>query len=504
MSRLKYTAKNIFWGYVSQITSLVIKFVSRTVFIYTLGETYLGVNGLFTSLLGILSFTELGIGTAMNFSLYEPIAKDDKEKIKSLMRFYKQAYRCIAAIIMVLGMALIPFLSYLVKDPGNIGNIYVYYVLYLIDTASSYLVTYKYSLPNAEQKSYIMSNVNMIWSFTTTLAQIVILLLTHNFLFYLVTSIGVGIISKLFNAVYLNKKYPMLSEPAQKLTNDELKPIKNNVLALVIHKLGDVCVNQTDNILISAFVSLSVVGYISNYNLVITSVGAFVSIIFSSAVASFGNLIASGTTEHQYKIFRIYRFVGFWLYAMCSICFYILLTPFITIWAGKEWIVSELAVFLICLEYYCKGHRVCVNHFKTAAGVFSQDKWVAFGQALINLVVSILMVKLIGLPGIYIGTVVSGWFSTAIKPRIVYKEVLNVAPVEYYKDSFKYLVVAGVACILCRVAKQIILTEVTIINFAILFVTTVAIPNLIFWLIYRKDERFLYLWDIVKRKVFKR
>lgn len=501
MSRLKYTAKNIAWGYMAQVVSLVIKFVSRTVFIHTLGEAYLGVNGLFTSVLGLLSFTELGIGTAMNFSLYKPIAENDREKIKSLMQFYKVAYCVIAAVIFGLGMCLLPFLNYIIKDPGNIGNIYVYYILYLIDISFSYLVTYKYSLPNAEQKSYIMSNVNMVWSFLTTMAQIIVLIIFKNFLFYLVTSVCVGILSKAFNAIYLNRKYPILNEPAEKLSKEELTPIKKNVLALIVHKFGDVCVNQTDNILISTFISISVVGHLSNYNMLITSVGAFVSIIFSSALASFGNLIASSTPEYEYKIFNVYRFVGFCLYGFCSIAFYILLTPFIILWAGEDWILPEAAVFFICLEYYCKGHRVCLNHFKTAAGIFNQDKWVAFGQAVINLVVSIIMVKLIGLPGIFIGTVVSGLFNTAVKPRIVFREVLKLNPILYYKDSFKYIIVAAVACIICRIAKIYILSSITYIRFIIMFMVVVIVIPTVFFVVYRNDERMKYLWNIVRNKL---
>lgn len=501
MSRLKYTAKNIAWGYAAQISSLIIKFISRTVFIYTLGETYLGVSGLFTSVLGLLSFTELGIGTAINFSLYKPIAENDSEKIKSLMRFYKTAYRVIAATVFGLGLCLIPFLHFIIDDPGNIGNIYIYYILYLLDTSFSYLVTYKYSLPNAEQKSYIMSNVNMVWSFVTTLIQIIVLLAFRNFLVYLVAQVSCGVVSKGFNALYLNRKYPMLKEPAKNLDKDELAVIKKNVIALIVHKLGDVVVNQTDNILISAFISVTVVGYLSNYNMMITSVGAFVTVIFSSAVASFGNLIASSTPEYEYKIFKVYRFVGFWLYGFCAIAFYVLLTPFVTLWAGEGWIIEEAAVALICLEYYNKGHRVCLNNFKTAAGIFSQDKWVAFGQAGINLVVSVIAVKLIGLPGIFFGTVVSGLFSTAIKPSIVYRTVLHVSPLNYYKDSLKYLSAFLVPCVLCRLAKSLIITgNVDYVNFIILMCVVAVIPNLWFIIVFRKDENFSYLLNIIRRK----
>ncbi len=506
-SRTQNTIKNLLWGNVSQITHLVLKFISRTVFIYFLGEAYMGVNGLYSNVLGVLSFAELGIGTAMNFALYKPVADDDREKIKSLMNFYKKAYRIIALIVFLAGLAVMPFLGVLIKEPGDIGNIYLYYLIFLFDTATSYLVTYKYSLVSAEQKNYIVTNVNTVVSFIQVIFQITVMLAYRSFLLYLLANLMVSLGHKIFNTVYLNKKYPYLNEPCQKLDQKEYHNIRKNVFALIIHKIGDVCVHQTDNILISAFISIAVVGKISNYNYIITTVTGFLSVIFSSVIGSLGNLIASETKEKQYEIFKIYRFVGFWIYGFCAIAFLILFQPFIALWAGREWLVDDLTVALICLERYNVGHRVVVNNYKSAAGIFDQDKWVAFGQAAINLAVSVVMVKLIGLSGIYVGTVVQGLFCTAIKPVILYKNVFRQNPLKYYIESAKYLGAEISAAVLLLVIKHFLIGNVacvTYTNFAILLIVTAIIPNVLFLGLFYHTNEWKYLWNIVGSKIIRK
>ena len=506
-SRTRNTMRNVLWGNVSHLAGLIIKFISRTVFIYFLGQTYLGVSGLYTNILGVLSFTELGIGTAMNFALYKPVAENDREKIKSLMLFYKQAYRVIAVVVSAAGLALIPFLKYLVKDSGDIGNIYVYYLIFLFDTATSYLVSYKFSLVAAEQKSYIMTNINTVISFVQTLVQILVIILFRDFLLYLLASSAVGLLSKFYIAWYFRKHYAYLDDHPQKIKAEDLAPIKKNVFALIIHKIGDVCVHQTDNILISAFISLEIVGKISNYNYIIMTVTGFLSVIFSAVVGSLGNLIASESKARQYEIFKVYRFVGFWLYGFCAIAYLILFQPFITIWAGAEWRVDDVTVALICLERYNIGHRVVVNNFKSAAGLFDQDKWCAFGQALINLVVSIGMVKLIGLPGIYVGTVVQGLLATAIKPPILFRHGFSRSVRAYYSDSVKYLGVEVITAGTLLLIKQWIIPDLDsfgIFSFIIMVAITAIVPNVVFAAVFRKREEFAYLKEKVTEILFRR
>lgn len=505
MSRVKNTIRNILFGYIGTIISLVLGFVSRTVFIYVLGATYLGINGLFTNILGVLSFAELGIGTAMNYSLYKPVAERDTEKIKSLMRFYKFAYRTIALIVTIIGLIILSNLKYIIKGAEGIDNIAIYYLIFLFNTVISYLVSYKFSLVNAEQKNYIFTNINTITSFITIIVQIISLIVFKNFLVYLLITAVIGVIQKMFISIYLNKKYPyLMDKDVQKLSKEELEPIKKNVGALIWHKIGEISVHQTDNIIISMFISVGTVGLISNYNLLMTSVSGFITIIFSSVTSSLGNLIATESKEKQYSIFKIYRFIAFWLYGFSAIAFYILMSPFIEIWLGKEMIISSFTILFIIINYYMMGHRICINNIKSAGGVFNQDKFVAILQAIVNLVVSIVMVKLIGLPGVYIGTLAQGTLSTVIKPIIVYRDMFDISAKEYFVDAIKFAGTVIISGSLCWLIQIYILNETTIIKFVIMMAIVAVIPNLIFYMTFSRREEFRYVKDMIKRKLSRR
>ncbi len=500
MSRVRLTFKNMRYGFLSQFVSLFIKFVSRTIFIHTLGIQYLGVNGLFTNVLGVLSLAELGIGTAMNYSLYKPVAQDDVETIKSLMYFYRKAYRIIALVITVLGFALLPFLDILIKDPGDVGDISVYYLIFLFNTVSTYFVSYKFSLINAKQQNYIFSLVNTITSSITVVVQIVILLVMHSFLWYLLSASIIGLVQKIFIHFYLNRKFPFLTDKDVRIpTKQELAPIKKNIIALFIHKIGDVGVHQTDNIIISAFINVATVGIMSNYNLIISAVTGFVSIIFNSATASFGNLIATESKDKQYQVFLVYRFIAFWLYGFTAIGFYMLLSPFITLWLGDSMTIPDGTLLLIVVNHYLMGHRITINNMKSAGGVFQQDAYVAIVQTVVNLVVSIVLVRRIGLPGIYIGTVVQGLLSTVIKPIIVYRVLFNKSPSLYFISGVKYATVVVIAGLICVLIKPLIVPTVTIGNFLLLAICVAIIPNVVFFLAFRRSQEFGSIVGIVKK-----
>ena len=454
-SRLKKSARNAFWSYISMIISFVLSFVSRTIFVYTLGETYLGVSGLFSNVLGVLSFAELGIGTAFGFSLYKPVAENDIGKIKSYMHYYKWAYRVIASVVVVIGLSIMPFLKYVINDPGDVGNIYVYYLIYLFNTVSSYFVSYKFSLVNAEQKNHIYTKVNMAISFSTTIIQSISLLVCRNFLVYLLVAAVFGLFQKVFVSIYFDKLYPYLkTRDFEKLSKDEKDTLVTKVKALIIHKIGEVSVHQTDNIIVSAFVNTRMVGLLSNYNLITSTVSGCISILFNSVTGSLGNLVAIESKAHQYTVFKRYRFVGFWFYGFTSIAMAILSSPFIALWLGEKMIVDQLVINLILINYYMIGHRICLNNFKSAAGMYEQDKYVALLQAIVNLSVSIVMVKIIGLPGVYVGTVIQGLISTIIKPVVSYKALFGISSKFYFIDSVKYGIAVGVAYLLCAAVGE--------------------------------------------------
>lgn len=498
-SRTEYVTKNIFWGYIGNIASMILSFVSRTAFIYIIGITYLGVNGLFTNVLGVLSFSELGIGTAMNFSLYKPVAEQDTEKIKSLMCLYKNAYRVIAGIITGLGLALLPFLPYIIKGGEGIEHIPLYYLIFLFNTVSSYFVTYKYGLIYAEQKGYLLTNIDSVCRFFIVLLQIIALFLFRNFLVYLLAQAIAQLIQKIFTAVYINKMYPYLSDKnVQKLDKEEKQSIKTNVKALIVHKLGEISVYQTDNIIISAFISVTLVGLVSNYTMLLTTVSGFLTIVFNSFTAGFGNLIATESKETQKKLFNVYHFLGFWLYGFTTICFIVLIQPFITLWLGSDKLIDTLSMMLIMVNQYFVGQRTTLNNFKTAGGVFNPDKFISILQSVINLGVSITLVYFIGLPGVYIGTVVQGLTSNIWRPVIVYRTMFQESAAGYFKDFTKYLLTTAGAAAIMLLISSAVLGTLTLLRFALMALLTAVIPNALFFVLFRKNESFLFLSAKIK------
>lgn len=503
MGRVKSAARNIAFGYAGNITTQLLGFVLRTIFIEHLGDTLNGVNDLYTGILSVLSMAELGVGTALNFSLYGPVARKDFEKIKSYMLLYKKAYRIIGLAIGVIGLAISPFLPYLVKQPEGVGvrDLTLYYFIFLFNTVSSYFVAYKYSLVNAEQNNYIQTNIITITKMVTVSLQIVIIIFTGNFYLYLLTAAFVELMQKIFVSRYLNRRYPYLSDKDVKsLSKEETGEIVNKTKALVFHKVGDVARLQTDSMIISAFINVTLVGYVGNYNMILTSVANFVNIIFNSVLSGFGNLIATESWEKQYRIFKVYRFFACWIYGFSTVGFFLLLTPFIVIWQGKEKVLAGSVVACILIDYYFKGDRIVLSNFKTAAGVFEQDKYLALIQGVVNLFISIVLVQKIGLVGIYIGTIVSGLIANFTKPFIIYKVCFDKKAGAYFMDSFKYLIVLAVILSILTALKGVIMQTVTIGSFAVMLVMCCVVFNALFLLVFGRTEEFGYIWGILREK----
>lgn len=508
MGRIQQAKKNIIFGFASNLVILIMNFIQRTAFIWILGKTLTGVNSLYSGILSMLSMAELGIGTALNYSLYKPVANKDYEKIKSYMRFYKKAYMAIAAVITVIGLALVPFLPILTKNPQNVTSreLTVYYLIFLFNTVTTYFVAYKYSLVNAEQRNYIQTNINTITKIVTVTAQIVILFLTKNFLVYLLTQSAIELVQKIFVSRYLNKLYPyLLDKNVKKLEKEETDVVVNKTKALMCHKIGDVARLQTDSLIISSFIDVGVNGVVDNYNYIITYVSNFVNIIFNSVLSGFGNLVATESKEKQYNVFKVYRFFACWLYGFATIGFWYMLTPLVgNLWLTDEWTIGQGVVTLILIDFYFKGGRVVLANFKIAAGVFEKDRYLALIQGGVNLVLSIGLVQIIGLPGIYVGTVVSGIMANLIQPVIVYHDCFDRKSITYFVDSVKYIaVIMVIGCLLYPIG-ELLLKQVTFLTFGAMCVVIAVVYNGIFLLIFHRTEEFKYLWDVVARKLKKK
>jgi len=501
MSRLENTGKNFFFSVLATAGRAITSFASRTVFIHTIGIAYLGANSLFTNILTLLSLTELGFGTAIAFSLYRPLAENDKETIKSLMWMFKKTYRIIAAVIAILGLALIPFLDYLIKDPGVIQHIPFIYIVFLYNTVISYLFTYKTTLLVADQKSYVMTNILTVVNFLTVAIQIIIMLITKNYFIYLIIGAIINTVQWVFINRIIYKRYPLLKEKdILPLDANVRKDITTNVKAMVFHKFGDLCINQTDNVIISSIISITTVGLYNNYYMIIQIIDNLARSFFNSATASFGNLIALENEARRYEVFKRYNFLGFWVFGWTGICLFVLLNPFIELWLGKDYLIDTLTLALVLFNYYLVGMRVTIGNVKSAAGLYDQDKWVPLVQSLINLVVSIIGAIYIGLPGVFLGTVVSSlavpcWY----RPIIVYKHVFKQPVKEYFYHYGIYLLtVLSCLVLVLGIRDYVILPFVAnnIVAFLLQMFACAVIPNAVIILLFKHTSEFHYFWQL--------
>ena len=506
MGRVKQAEKNIFFGYISNIIILLLGFWQKTVFIRTLGRTLLGVNGLYTNILGMLSLAELGIGTAINYSLYKPVAGNDREKIKSYMRLYKRAYFAIAGVIAVVGLALTPFLPQLItpeKRGGvSVNELMIYYLIFLFNTVSSYFVAYKYSLANAEQRNYIQTTITTITKMVVVAFQIIVLLLTKNFLLYLLMQTAIELLQKVAVSAYFNHLYPYLRErKVEKLEKEEIDTVVTKTKAMIFHKIGDVARLSTDDIIITYFLNLDLVGLVGNYTYIITYAANFINIIFNSIVSGLGNLVATESKEKQYGVFKVYRCVACWLYGYAFSGFFLLLSPFITgIWLDGTWELGQAVLALILIDFYLKGGRTVLVNFKIAAGIVEKDRYLALIQGGVNLVISILGIKWIGLAGVYVGTVVSGVLANLIQPVILYKDCFSQDVSAYFKDAFQYIGAIACVVIVLLPVRNLVIAQMSVPAFIVMALIISIVYNAAFLCLFHRTEEFVYLWDLVRRK----
>ena len=495
MSRTKNAIKNAFFGLLGKILNLIFGFASRTVFIYILGNTYLGVNGLYSEILSLLSFAELGFGSAITFTMYKPVAENEHETVVRLLSFFKTVYRIVAIIITVLGLSVLPFLPYVVKgaDWLTINELRIYFLFFLFNTVIGYLVSYKYTYLNALQKNYVQINIDTVVNIISFTIQIIVIVIFKNFLLYLLVNSLVLLSSRLFITIYLDKKYPILKEQAvQKLSKEERQPIYKEVRGLAMHQFASVAVHSTDNVLISTFTSQGItsVGLISNYTLLINSVLGFVTTLFNSVVSGFGNLVASSTIENFRKVFKEINFVSFWIYGFCSIAFWILIPPFITLWIGADKVINEVAFTLMIINCYFQGQSTAYHNARIAKGNFNMDKWWAVLQAITNLIVSVICVNFFDLVGIYIGTVVSRLVYIILRPYSTYRFLFGESSVKYYKKMIHYFLIVVFAAVCTKTITNCIFESINFFTFVLGVITVFVIPNTIFYICSRKTYEF--------------
>ena len=484
MSRTKASIKNFIWTNLRTYLLMILRFVLRTVFIKKLGATYLGVDGLFTNILGFLSLAELGISGAISFSLYEPLAKKDIPKIQALINFYRKAYRIVAAVVLVLGVVLIPFIPKIAKGADGIAH------LQLIITA--------------DQKHYILSNIVLVFNLITIALQTVSLFVFSDYIIYLLISSVFNLMSSLYIFHYSGKLYPFIKHRNnQQLDKKDSRILFTKIKALLYHKIGQVAISQTDSIITSSVINVTMVGYVNNYNMIINVIKSASSSIFDMIVPSLGNLIATEDREHQLLTYKRVEFLNYWVNSFTSISLFFMLTPFVRIWLGENFELADSVVFLLVINYYIYISRLPIFSVRSAAGTFEPDRFSPIVESIVNIAVSIILARQIGIEGVYIGTLVSSFVPWIWSPIVVHKYVFNLSSKKYFfRQGIRFAIVMAYGYLM-KLFFDAVNFNGLVLNLVFRGVICLLIPNLVIVLIYSRTNEFKYLINTVKNLMLK-
>lgn len=408
LSRTENASRNILWGVLSRIISLGVPFATRTVMIYTFGMRYVGLGSLFTSIIQVLSFAELGVGSALVFSMYKPMAEGDDAKVSALLNLYRKAYRIIGLIIFAAGLLIMPFLDYLVADDFPEGiNPQILFSLYLINNIAGYfLFAYKQSLFNASQRVDMISKISMFLQLLSGTSQIIILLTVKNYYIYVAVIPIITILNNLVLGVLADRAFPQYKCEGI-VSRIEKKEIEKKVGGMLFQKIGNIVLQTADTLIISSFLGLKILGIYNGYYYIITTLFGFIGVIQQAMIPSIGNSVVTDTVEKNLKDFRKFQLLYLWIVIWCCACLLGLYQPFIRLWQGPQNMLSNDIVVLLVAYFFTYKMGDINWMYREAMGLWWEARFVPLVSALVNLIVNILLVRIIGLPGIIISTIFS-------------------------------------------------------------------------------------------------
>lgn len=501
--RSENSIRNVIVNLSSQLLSIVMSFICRTVFIQTLGATYLGINGVFGNFLSLFALAELGIGTTIIFHMYQPLAVHDKKKVGALMALFKKTYQTIGLIIGAIGLLFTPFYHFFTNDL-NVPNLTLIYFLYVFNSVITYFFSYKQCIITADQKNYVVALYQYGLCIVQNILQILALILTRNFILYFCLQILFSFFTNFFLARKAGKMYPYLKKyEKEKLSQKDKSEIVKNIKAMFMHRFGGVVVNGTDSLVISKFFGVAIVGIYSNYFMITTTLNAMTSQIFNGITASVGNLGALESDRKSYHVFKVTNFIGFWIFSFCSICLFCLFNPFVQLWTrSAKMLLPVSVVFFIVANFYTTGMRQAVLTFKNSFGLFWYDRYKAVFEALINLIFSIVLAQKIGVAGVFLGTLISTLTTDLwVEPLVLYRHGFHQSTASYFFRYAVYTVltfaVGFITWYLCSLTGP-----VSFLSFMLRCFICLIVPNLIYFGLFWRSEEFQYLKRAIKVPAF--
>lgn len=505
IERTKNASRNIVFGVILKIYTLAVPFLIRTLMIYFMGVEYLGLNSLFTSILQVLNLTELGVGSAMVYSMYKPIVDDDKEKICQLMRLYRTYYRVIGLVIAVVGCILIPFIPNLIAEdslatlPPEI-NVYILYGLNLAATVLSYwLFAYKNCLLDAHQRNDISSKISIVITTLQYGLQIVAIIFA-NYYIYVIVALATQALKNVITSLITTKMYPDF-KPVGKMSKSEIKNINRRILDLFTSKIGGTVTNSFDTIVVSTFLGLTVLAIYQNYFYILTAITGMIYIIFNSCTAGIGNSIISETKEKNYNDFKKFTLLTMWIVAFCTSCFLGLFQPFMQVWVGEELMLEFSFVILFCIYFVFYEMNAFFSLFKDAAGAWHEDRWRPLISSLANLAMNLIFVQFWGLYGVILSTILSQ--AVISIPWLLHNLFTTIYDKKYFKtyvvNIFFYLIVIIAVSCITYLPCYFVDFDNACITFFVRLIICCIVPNVIFILLYYRTVEFKQVLQLANR-----
>ena len=504
-SKVDFAKKNVFYVVLFQLTNILVKFVMRTAFVYYLGKQYLGISGVFSNVISILSLSELGLGSAIVYDLYEPLKNKDYERICRLMKYYRKIYSVIGGFIFIAGFCLIPFLPFILTDVPDVANINIIYMLFLLNTSLSYFFAQYTTIITADQKNYVITKYQLIFSVIKAIIETIILMLTQNYILYLVIEIVLSLFCNVCIFLHAKSLFPFLGQRSVQVDVFCKEKIWDNALSTSSIKIGATVVVGTDNLIISSFVSTIIAGVYSNYAMIISIIQNATLMIENAVIAGIGNVC----TEHEaykYKreVFYKLQFLFATLYVFIFSGLIAGFQPFIKFWVGKEYLLPFNAVIVIAFNCYLAGMHQPIETYVFADGLFQHFKFKPWIEAILNLFISIILAKKIGIIGVLLGTTISNLFTTFwFDALIVYRYSFNSIFSEYIRRYFGYIVTTFVAAFFSYKGNVVLLKNVDnpILQLLCIMMITLLLSGGIWLLVYHKTSEYRYLKNLIKKNI---
>lgn len=503
MDRISFIVKNLKYFAFNFILLNILKVALRVVFIKTLSIEYLGIHSLLLNVLATLSLIELGVGPAIIYSLYQPLANRDKIVVRSIMHFFKKMYYIIGTVILVIGVILYPWIDNLIKDRQVVPDFNLFYLLFLFNTVISYFLSYKRNIFIADQRQYIVNKYQMIIQTLIIILQMFFLYVFENYWYFIFLMVLGTIFENLLIYFAANKSYPYLNEGKNELDSQIKNQIIRNIKAMIFHKLGGIITFNSGSLVLSKIVGIVEVGLYSNYFMIVVALNNFAGKFFEAIIASIGNLIVTKNSKDKIMAFKLTEFVTAIQANICFCCLYVLFNPFIELWVGKEYLLEENFVSLISLSFYLIYMRKAVQVFHDAAGLYWIDRYKPVVESVINLIASIFFTLYYGVIGVVMGSIigtitVSFW----VEPYVLFKNSIRIKFKDYILDFLVFSLVTFVSAIISKSIYNKLFYTTNLENFLIGIFICISITLFLWILVFKNREEMQYYIRIIRNRFF--